>query len=438
MTNDRASADVPAGGFPPAGWVRRDEAARALGVSSQGLKDLYAAGRATFGREVAKPGGGRCKLYPLDAVQRLRAELDAERAEQDRVRGTLPAGYASQDEASELFGLSRSGWKKWKAAGRVPSGEWMQLAGKSTRVIAYRVEALLELKERLDAAGVMARNCQEEVRRRAAVRAERLAKIEAARPPAGMIAEKQARRMFGVSREVFKRWRLIGWVSGTMIAGRRYFDRAAMEALVAETGELRPPYPDPQRPGCLRVPVRGIRMKRHEVLIDDDVLPLIEGKFLNYSPEGGHDGGPSYVTISAILPIPLKRLIMGVTDPDVYVVHANGDPLDCRRANLRIKSPAEVCQGNRKSEMRVGRPVTSRFKGVCWEERTGRWVAQISVDGHRRRIGRYHDEIAAAEAYDEAAHSAWGEHARLNFPHGIDARLEQEALADDPTHRQAA
>ena len=438
MTNARVKADEAAGGFPPAGWVRRDDAARLLGVSIQGLKDLYAEGRATFGRVVAKPGRGWCKVYPLDAVQQLQAELDAERAEQHRVRGTLPAGFASTEEASELFGLSRSGWKKWKAAGRVPPGEWMQLAGKRTRVIAYRVEALLELKERLDAAGVMARNCEEEVRRRDRVRAERLARIEAARPPAGMIAERDVRRMFGVSIGVFKRWRLIGWVSGTMIAGRWYFDRATMEALVAEAGELRPPDPDPQRPRCLRVPVRGTRMKRDEVLIDEDVLPLIEGKCLNWSPEGGYDGGPSYVAVSAILPIPLRRLIMGVTDPGVYVVHANGDPLDCRRANLRTKSPAEVCQGNRKIETRAGRPVTSRFKGVCWEERTGRWVAQISVDGHRRRIGRYDDEIAAAEAYDEAAHAAWGEHARLNFPHGIDARLEQEAPNDDTADRRAA
>jgi len=69
------------------------------------------------------------------------------------------------------------------------------------------------------------------------------------------------------------------------------------------------------------------------------------------------------------------------------------------------------------------RPCTSRYKGVCWEERTGRRVAQISVDGNHRRIGRLRDEIAAAEAYDEAARTAWGEHARLNFPDGIDAAL---------------
>jgi hypothetical protein len=50
-------------------------------------------------------------------------------------------------------------------------------------------------------------------------------------------------------------------------------------------------------------------------------------------------------------------------------------------------------------------------------------VTQINVEGIHRWIGRCRDEIAAAEAYDEAARAAWGEHARLNFPDGIDPAL---------------
>ena len=45
----------------------------------------------------------------------------------------------------------------------------------------------------------------------------------------------------------------------------------------------------------------------------------------------------------------------------------------------------------------------------------------------RQRLGAFDDEIAAAEAYDEAARELFGEHARLNFPDGIDAWLEGEA-----------
>ena len=44
----------------------------------------------------------------------------------------------------------------------------------------------------------------------------------------------------------------------------------------------------------------------------------------------------------------------------------------------------------------------------------------------QRRLGSFHDEIAAAQAYDEAARDLFGEHARLNFPNGIDAWLDAE------------
>ena len=58
------------------------------------------------------------------------------------------------------------------------------------------------------------------------------------------------------------------------------------------------------------------------------------------------------------------------------------------------------------------------------------------MDGKNRCLGRFRDEIAAAEAYDEAARELFGEHARPNFPDGIDARLEREA-ADAAVEGQA-
>jgi hypothetical protein len=80
-------------------------------------------------------------------------------------------------------------------------------------------------------------------------------------------------------------------------------------------------------------------------------------------------------------------------------------------------------QNNRKMTHRLGRPVTSRFKGVSWCEPRGKWVAQIGSDARTKYLGGFSDEIAAAEAYDEAARRLFGEHAQLNFPDGIDAYL---------------
>jgi hypothetical protein len=66
---------------------------------------------------------------------------------------------------------------------------------------------------------------------------------------------------------------------------------------------------------------------------------------------------------------------------------------------------------------------------VCRDKRRGLWVAYVAKDGVTRSIGRFRDELAAAQAYDEAARALFGEHARPNFPDGVDARLAAEAQA---------
>jgi hypothetical protein len=55
-----------------------------------------------------------------------------------------------------------------------------------------------------------------------------------------------------------------------------------------------------------------------------------------------------------------------------------------------------------------------------------------------RYIGRFDDELAAAEAYDEAARDVFGEHAYLNFPDGIDGALQRAVTAASPPHATAA
>ena len=45
---------------------------------------------------------------------------------------------------------------------------------------------------------------------------------------------------------------------------------------------------------------------------------------------------------------------------------------------------------------------TSKYVGVCLYKQTGKWHAQISVNGRTRNIGYFTDEIDAHEAYQEA------------------------------------
>jgi hypothetical protein len=93
------------------------------------------------------------------------------------------------------------------------------------------------------------------------------------------------------------------------------------------------------------------------------------------------------------------------------VDHANGNGLDNRRSNLRSATEAE----NRQN-MRRARNNTSGFKGVTWNGRRQKWMAQIQSQGHNRYLGLFTTPEEAAHAYDDAARALFGEFAAVNFP----------------------
>ncbi|MGC2475750.1 MAG: AP2 domain-containing protein [Candidatus Sulfotelmatobacter sp.] len=108
----------------------------------------------------------------------------------------------------------------------------------------------------------------------------------------------------------------------------------------------------------------------------------------------------------------MHREILGVTDPEVKVDHRNGDSLDNRRTNLR------KCVGGENNANSVKRQDgrSSKYKGVCWHKRDGKFQASIRVRGRTIFLGTFTDEVQAAQAYDEAARAAFGEFAQCNFP----------------------
>lgn len=106
----------------------------------------------------------------------------------------------------------------------------------------------------------------------------------------------------------------------------------------------------------------------------------------------------------------MHRQILWVTDRRTDIDHVNQDGLDNGRSNLRICSRSEN-NGNRR---KYGG--TSQYKGVSWDAKNGKWLAQIHLGNRRRYLGRFLEEADAARAYDDAALVQWGEFARLNFP----------------------
>lgn len=103
----------------------------------------------------------------------------------------------------------------------------------------------------------------------------------------------------------------------------------------------------------------------------------------------------------------MHRLILG--NPASHVDHRNGNGLDNTRANLRL---ATASQNQQNSRPRRG--ASSRYKGVFLDR--GMCRAAIGPAGHRKYLGTFASEEAAAVAYDAAAREMFGEWAQLNFP----------------------
>lgn len=88
----------------------------------------------------------------------------------------------------------------------------------------------------------------------------------------------------------------------------------------------------------------------------------------------------------------LHRVIMGLPDRDPREVdHRNGNGLDNRRGNMRVVTHAQN-QQNRRS---FG--ATSKYRGVSYDKRAGKWRAHVMVEGKVRQ-GEFVTEIEAHHA----------------------------------------
>lgn len=95
----------------------------------------------------------------------------------------------------------------------------------------------------------------------------------------------------------------------------------------------------------------------------------------------------------------IHRLLMGLVKGDgLEVDHINHDRLDNRRQNLRVVPKF----GNRQNQGIWRKETSSRFRGISWEKRTKRWLAIVWTNGKRYQIGRFKDELVAAEAVRQA------------------------------------
>ena len=95
---------------------------------------------------------------------------------------------------------------------------------------------------------------------------------------------------------------------------------------------------------------------------------------------------------------------------NMAVDHINGNGLDNRRSNLRICTPSQNSL-NRKPH----RNSSSRYRGVSFNKKSGKYVAQIIFNRKNRYLGIYENEIDAAIAYENAARELHGDFFRSQF-----------------------
>jgi hypothetical protein len=144
---------------------------------------------------------------------------------------------------------------------------------------------------------------------------------------------------------------------------------------------------------------------RAHALVDDEDRDVVHGR-------SWHLAGKGYVRASSAGGGYLHRILLGLVPGDgLQGDHINGDPLDCRRSNLRVATRSQNMQNRRGAQ----RTSTSRFRGVSWDRAYQRWKAQASVDGQQRFLGHFDDEAEAG-----AVAAAWR---REHMPFSEDARM---------------
>ena len=147
------------------------------------------------------------------------------------------------------------------------------------------------------------------------------------------------------------------------------------------------------------------------VTIDDQDIPIIiRGSWyanvaangMVYARRSWREGG---VRKSEFL----HRAIIGAKKGDL-VDHLDGNPMNCRRSNLRIVNHNQNGT-NKRTYSKHG------FKGIKFMEgRTKPWATVVSVNGKTKTIGYFLTKEEAAEAYDAAVRKLLGSGVSLNFP----------------------
>ena len=76
------------------------------------------------------------------------------------------------------------------------------------------------------------------------------------------------------------------------------------------------------------------------------------------------------------------------------------DHFDENKANNKLCNLSYILIGDNTYRSRM-KNMTSSHRGVCWEKTNKKWLAQITIDGKRKSLGRFETELEAVEVIKE-------------------------------------
>lgn len=90
------------------------------------------------------------------------------------------------------------------------------------------------------------------------------------------------------------------------------------------------------------------------------------------------------------------------------------DHIDIDSLNNQLSNLRKVDRSNNSKNRKGNRGSYSRFKGVTWDSRGKKFIAEISIDGKRHYLGSSNDEKVCAQKYNDKALELFGDYAYLN------------------------
>lgn len=139
-----------------------------------------------------------------------------------------------------------------------------------------------------------------------------------------------------------------------------------------------------------------------QAIIDTEDKEIVSKHKWGCTPDG-------YVKSSAQRLL-LHRLVMNCTDKYLQVDHINGNPLDNRKANLRLVTN----QQNQFNSKNTGSGNNSR-KGVSFRKDRNKWRAYIMLNGKQIALGSFDTEAEAIKARIQAEEKYYQEYRREEY-----------------------